>query len=115
MTRPPDSDDAYVCSNPLDCLRSGEEAMSFKRQLGSQLAEKKLVLYSDTELTPDRVVHRWNRFGRPHDSGQHGDDTVPVASGSAGLNDAMRVEGTHEGLPNSAAAHRLIAQFLGDT
>jgi pimeloyl-ACP methyl ester carboxylesterase len=99
--------------DPTQCKRA-EEAMTFKRQLGSELPEKKLVLYSDTEVTPDQVICRWNRFGRPHDSGQHGDDTVPAASASAGQTDARRVEGTHEGLPNTWATHRLIAQFLGD-
>jgi pimeloyl-ACP methyl ester carboxylesterase len=93
--------------------QQAQEAMSFKRQLGSELAGRKLVLYSDTEVTPDHVVHRWNRFGRPYDSGQHGDESVPVASAGAGLRDAVRVRGTHEGLPNSQETHRLIAQFLG--
>jgi pimeloyl-ACP methyl ester carboxylesterase len=99
--------------DPTQCRRA-EEAMTFKRQLGSQMPERKLVLYSDTEVTPDRVVHRWNRFGRPYDSGQHGDESVPVASAAAGLGDAVRVQGTHEGLANSQETHRLIAQFLGD-
>jgi hypothetical protein len=94
--------------------RRAEEAMAFKSQLGGELPERKLVVYSDTEATPDRVVYRWNLFGRPYDSGQHGDECVPAPSASAGLQDAVWVPGTHEGVPNSGATHRLIARFLDD-
>lgn len=96
-----------------DQCRRAEEAMSFKRDLGRRVPGKSLVIYSDTEVTPDQVGCWWNRFGRPYDSGQRGDESVPVLSASAELGDAVSVTGTHEGVPNSREVHRLIAEYLG--
>jgi pimeloyl-ACP methyl ester carboxylesterase len=38
--------------------RRAMEAMAFKSQLGRRLPEERLVIYSNTEVTPDQVVYR---------------------------------------------------------
>jgi hypothetical protein len=93
--------------------RRAMEAMAFKSQLGKRIPESSLLIYSDTDVTPDQVLYRLGGFGRPYDSGQHGDQSVAAISATAGAGEARLVRGTHEGLPNSRETHRLIASFLG--
>jgi pimeloyl-ACP methyl ester carboxylesterase len=93
------------------------EAMAFKEELGATLpGQENLVIYSDSEETLDRMVCParvlW-RFGRYKDSGQKGDSLVPVKS--ATLNNptaARRVQGTHNGVPNTLETSLLIKEFL---
>jgi len=92
-------------------------AMQFKEDLGPDLPGKEnLVIYSDTEETHDHIIYLekvgWH-FGRYSDSGQRGDTLVPVDS--ATLNKpsaALKVHGTHNGVPNNLETSRLIKEFL---
>jgi len=100
--------------NDLEHRRRAMEAMAFKSQLGRRLPEGNRVIYSNTEVTPDQVEYRLGGFGRPYDSGQHGDRSVAADSAACEAEEAHLVPGTHHGLPNSRETHRLIAAFLGD-
>jgi len=92
-------------------------AMQFKEELGAALpGRENLVIYSDSEITPDRVYFRETMsksFSKSFDSGQKGDSLVPVLSAS--LNycpEARRVAGTHIGIPNSQETNAVIRDFL---
>ncbi len=93
------------------------QAMEFKEELGPTLpGRENLVIYSDSEETVDRITCpariQW-RFGRYKDGGQRGDSIVPV--NSATLNNpgaARRVQGTHNGIPNSLETSLLVREFL---
>jgi pimeloyl-ACP methyl ester carboxylesterase len=93
------------------------EAMAFKEELGETLpGQENLVIYSDSEETVDEIICPgrvpW-RLGRYKDSGQKGDSLVPVKS--ATLNNpaaARRVQGTHNGVPNSLETSLLVKEFL---
>jgi hypothetical protein len=106
------------CKFPSSELQNRiKEAMAFKEDLGSTLpGQENLVIYSDSEETFDQIIYlgqvRW-RFGRYRDSGQKGDLLVPV--NSATLNNpaaARRVQGTHNGVPNSMETSLLVKDFL---
>lgn len=106
------------CKFPSSELQNRvREAMAFKEELGAALpGRENLLIYSDSEETIDRMVCparvQW-RFGRYKDGGQGGDSIVPVDS--ATLNNpsaARRVQGTHNGLPNSPETSLLIREFL---
>jgi len=91
--------------------------MAFKEELGETLpGQENLVIYSDSEETVDEIICPgrvpW-RLGRYKDSGQKGDSIVPVRS--ATLNNpaaARRVQGTHNGVPNSLETSLLVKEFL---
>jgi hypothetical protein len=93
------------------------EAMAFKEELGATLpGSENLVIYSDSEETVNEIICParvpW-RLGRYKDSGQKGDSLVPVKS--ATLNNptaARRVQGTHNGVPNSLETALLVKEFL---
>jgi pimeloyl-ACP methyl ester carboxylesterase len=106
------------CKFPSSQLQERvRDAMAFKEELGAVLpGQENLVIYSDSEETVDRITCparvQW-RLGRYRDGGQRGDSVVPV--NSATLNNpvaAMRVQGTHNGIPNSLETSLLIKQFL---
>lgn len=107
------------CKFPSSELQNRiKEAMAFKEELGATLPwQENLVIYSDSEETIDQIIYleqvRW-RFGQYKDSGQKGDLLVPV--NSATLNNptaARRVQGTHNGVPNSQETSLLVKDFLG--
>jgi pimeloyl-ACP methyl ester carboxylesterase len=100
-----------------ECQDRVKEAMAFKEELGATLpGQENLVIYSDSEKTIDQIIYPgrvWWRFGRYKDSGQKGDSVVPVSS--AALNNptaARRVQGTHQGVPNSLETSLLVKDFL---
>lgn len=100
-----------------DMLVRIKAAMQFKEELGAILpGQENLVIYSDSEATPDRIFFRERMsktFSKHFDSGQKGDNLVPVFSAS--LNnwpEARQVKGTHIGVPNSQETSALIREFL---
>jgi pimeloyl-ACP methyl ester carboxylesterase len=106
------------CKFPSSELQNrAKDAMAFKEELGAALpGQENLVIYSDSEETVDQITCpawiQW-RFGRYKDGGQRGDSIVPVSS--ATLNNptaASRVQGTHNGIPNSLETSLLIKEFL---
>ena len=106
------------CKFPSSELQNRiKEAMAFKEELGATLpGQENLVIYSDSEETFDQIIYlgqvRW-RFEWYRDSGQKGDLLVPV--NSATLNNpaaARRVQGTHNGVPNSMETSLLVKDFL---
>lgn len=106
------------CKFPSSELQNRvKEAMAFKEELGATLpGQENLVIYSDSEETIDKITCPGRvqlRFGRYKDSGQKGDSLVPV--NSATLNNptaARRVQGTHNGVPNSLETSLLVRDFL---
>ena len=108
------------CKFPsFECQDRIKEAMAFKEELGATLpGQENLVIYSDSEETIDQIVHlgriRW-RFGQCwyKDSGQKGDSLVPVNSATLHNPTAARkVQGTHNGVPNSLETALLVKEFL---
>jgi pimeloyl-ACP methyl ester carboxylesterase len=100
-----------------DMLVRIKDAMQFKDDLETALPGKEnLVIYSDSEITPDRVFFRegMNKsFSKNFDSGQKGDNMVPVFSASMNNHpESRRVKGTHIGVPNSLETSALIRDFL---
>ena len=106
------------CKFPSPELQSRvRNAMIFKEELGADLpGQENLVIYSDSEETPDQIIYadmmHW-RFERYQDSGQKGDMAVPADSASLNhLPQAKKVIGTHSGVPNSQETSLLIRDFL---
>jgi len=107
------------CKFPSSELQDrAKEAMAFKEELGATLpGQENLVIYSDSEETSDAIICPRRvllHLGRYKDSGQKGDSLVPVKS--ATLNNptaARRVQGTHNGVPNSLETSLLVKDFLG--
>jgi len=102
-----------------ETLNRIKKAMAFKDELGHSLPGKQnLVIYSDSEETYDQIVfteHISWYFGRYRDSGQKGDQIVPTNSATLnGTVYAVKVQGTHNGVPNSTETSRLIGNFLTD-
>jgi hypothetical protein len=100
-----------------DMLVKIRDAMQFKEDLGASLpGQENLVIFSDSEPTSDRIFFREGMsrtFSKHFDSGQKGDNMVPVFSAS--LNnypEARLVKGTHIGVPNSQETSMLIRDFL---
>ncbi|MCI5075019.1 hypothetical protein [Oricola sp.] len=98
-----------------------KKAMLFKQALGPQLPGNiNLVLYSADHATDEKIkvedyesgdilTNDWND---PQSTA--GDGTVPKLS-ATGPGFAVRVPGTHNGLPNARATHYWIRRFLGST